>query len=150
MRCLGRRRFVKELISLAGDVGAAGEGAPRRFEEAIDAHTQHLDICRELGDRHSEAGALGNLGIALREARRFEQAIHAHTQSVAVFREFGDRHREGQALGNLGLALREVRQFEEAIDARYMPPGRSYTRTGPTPLTARTRVTQTHGPSLEP
>ncbi len=43
----------------------------RRFEEAIDAHTQDLAICRELGDRHGEGRALGNLGIALQEVRRF-------------------------------------------------------------------------------
>ncbi len=89
----------------------------RRFEEAITAHQQDLEICRETGDRHREGTALNNLGNALQEVRRFEEAITAHTHAAAIYRETGDRHGEGIALGNLGIALREVRRFEEAITA---------------------------------
>ncbi|MFB7739821.1 tetratricopeptide repeat protein [Streptomyces sp. NPDC056112] len=89
----------------------------RRFEEAIEAHSQDLEICREVGDRRGEVRALNNLGIALREVRRFEEAIDVLTQATALFREVGDRRGEGQALGNLGTVLREVRRFEEAIEA---------------------------------
>jgi Flp pilus assembly protein TadD len=70
----------------------------RRFEEAIDAHTQSVAIHRELDDRHSEGGALNNLGLALRKVRRFEEAIDAHTQSAAIFHDLDDHHGEGQAL----------------------------------------------------
>ncbi|MEV6549212.1 tetratricopeptide repeat protein, partial [Streptomyces sp. NPDC051597] len=89
----------------------------RRFDDWITITTTALTVCRELGDRHGEGGALNNLGLALAEVRRFEEAITAHTQAAAIARKLGDRHGEGQALGNLGLALRQVRRFEEAITA---------------------------------
>lgn len=66
----------------------------RRFNEAIDAHTQAITIACELGDRHREGMALNNLGSALRHLRRFDKAISAHAQAITIFRELGDRHGE--------------------------------------------------------
>ena len=76
----------------------------RRFDEAITADQRAVALFAELGDRHGEAMALDNLGLALREVRRFDEAITAHQQAVALFAELGDRHREAMALRNLGLA----------------------------------------------
>ncbi|MDT0307300.1 tetratricopeptide repeat protein [Streptomyces sp. DSM 44917] len=89
----------------------------RYFDDWITLTTTALAICRELGDRHREGGALSNLGLALAEVRRFEEAIETLTRAVGIFRELDDHHREGGALSNLGLALAEVRRFEEAIEA---------------------------------
>ena len=89
----------------------------RRFDDWLTVLTISRDTARRLGDRHNEAAALNNLGVALREVRRFEEAITAHQDAAAIFRETGDRHGEGTALNNLGIALREVRRFEEAITA---------------------------------
>jgi hypothetical protein len=58
-------------------------------------------IYGEAGDRHHEAMALSNLGLALAEVRRFEEAISAHQDAVAIFLETADRHWEEIALGNL-------------------------------------------------
>ncbi|USQ89894.1 tetratricopeptide repeat protein (plasmid) [Streptomyces phaeoluteigriseus] len=85
--------------------------------DAITAHTQAVDIHRELGDRYSEGMALHDLGVALQEARRFDDAITAHTQAVNIYRALGNRHGEGRALDSLGNALQEVRRFHEAITA---------------------------------
>ncbi|WP_328670635.1 tetratricopeptide repeat protein [Streptomyces sp. NBC_00328] len=89
----------------------------RYFDDWITLTTTALVVFRELGDRHSEGGALTNLGTALLQVRRFEEAIDAHTRAATICRELGDRHSEGGALTNLGTALLEVRRFEEAIDA---------------------------------
>ncbi|MBW8482617.1 ATP-binding protein [Actinomadura parmotrematis] len=89
----------------------------RHFDDALTTGRHALTTTRELGDRHGEGQALGNLGIALREVRRFDEAITAHTDAAAICRELGDRHGEGQALNNLGNALREVRRFDGAITA---------------------------------
>ena len=89
----------------------------RRFDDWLSTTMISRDAARRLGDRGNEAGALNNLGLALREVRRFEEAITAHQDAAAIFRETGDRHGEGMALNNLGIALREVRRFEEAITA---------------------------------
>ena len=39
---------------------------------------------RQTGDRHGEANALNNLGVALREVRRYEEAITACEEAAAV------------------------------------------------------------------
>ncbi|GGP00253.1 tetratricopeptide repeat protein [Wenjunlia tyrosinilytica] len=88
----------------------------RHFHDALTTTEHAITAARELSDRHSEARALNNLGLALREVRRFEEAIDTHTQDLAICRELGDRHSEARALNNLGLALQQVRRFEEAID----------------------------------
>ena len=41
----------------------------RRFDEAITAYQQDLDIGRETGDRHGEGIALNKLGNAKRQAQ---------------------------------------------------------------------------------
>jgi tetratricopeptide (TPR) repeat protein len=88
----------------------------RRFDEAIDAHRRHLEICRDLGDEHSAGGALANLGVALRKARRFDEAVDACREAAAICRRLGDRHGEAIALTNLGLALPWSR-YTEAVAA---------------------------------
>jgi hypothetical protein len=52
--------------------------------------THALEICRELGDRHGEGSALGNLGIALREVRRFDEARRVWKQAAQAFENSGD------------------------------------------------------------
>ncbi|WP_328507066.1 tetratricopeptide repeat protein [Streptomyces sp. NBC_00391] len=89
----------------------------RRFHDLITVTTTVLTIVCVFGDRHSEAMALNNLGVALREVRRFGKAIDTLTKAADIYRETGDRHREAMALTSLGLALQEVRRFGEAIDA---------------------------------
>ena len=42
------------------------------------------DAARRLGDRHDEAAALNNLGVALQEVRRFEEAITAYQDAAAI------------------------------------------------------------------
>ncbi len=78
-------------------------------EEAITACQNAADFFQETGDRHGEATALNNLGLALQEARRFEEAITAHQDAAAIFRETGDQHYERIAMGNLAAA-RAARQ----------------------------------------
>ena len=88
-----------------------------RLEEAISAQQDAVAISCGIDDRHGEGMALGNLGLALRQAGRFDEAISACQHAAAIFRETGDRHGEGMALGNLGLALRQAGRFDEAISA---------------------------------
>ena len=89
----------------------------RRFDDWLSVAVISRDAARRLGDRHNEATALMNLGIALAQVRRFEEAIIALRGAAVIYREIGDRHGEGSAVGNLGIALQQVRRFEEAITA---------------------------------
>ncbi|MFC9328803.1 tetratricopeptide repeat protein [Kitasatospora sp. NPDC057015] len=88
----------------------------RHFDDALSTSRHALTATQELGDRHSEGGALTNLGNALHEVRRFEEAVEAHIRAAGIFADLRDRQSEGQAVNNLGSALRVMRRFDEAID----------------------------------
>jgi hypothetical protein len=64
---------------------------------------------RDLGDRHGEGTALGNLGVLIiKWAMRVWRLV---IMSSIGPRELGDRHGEGQALGNRAyLQLGDVRR----------------------------------------
>jgi hypothetical protein len=48
----------------------------RRFDDMITTGQAAVDSARHAGDRHGEAGALDNLGLALREVRRSEKTLY--------------------------------------------------------------------------
>ena len=89
----------------------------RRFDDWLATTTKSLEAARRLGDRHREAQALDNIGLALRELRHFDEAITAHQEAATTLGETGSRHGESMALNNLGIALQEVGRFDEAITA---------------------------------
>ncbi|HUS15345.1 MAG TPA: hypothetical protein VM536_10055, partial [Chloroflexia bacterium] len=63
-----------------------------------------LAAARRTGDPVTEAGMLGNLGVAYQTLGEVRQAIPLHEQQLALARALGDRRREGMALGSLGTA----------------------------------------------
>jgi tetratricopeptide (TPR) repeat protein len=97
-RPLPRQAISKRRPRRRKHPGAANQG------EAITSCQDAAAIYRETGDRHNEGMALGNLGLALRDAQRFEEAITSCQDAAAIFRETGDRRSEGMALGNLAAA----------------------------------------------
>jgi tetratricopeptide (TPR) repeat protein len=72
------------------------------FSRAIEYHTQHLAIAKEVGDLVGEGTAYGNLGSVYDSLGDFSRAIEYHTQHLAIAKEVGDRAGEGTAYGNLG------------------------------------------------
>ncbi|MEY9212695.1 tetratricopeptide repeat protein [Thermobifida halotolerans] len=89
----------------------------RFFADKVTVNTVARDTARRMGDRHNEAKAWNNLGIALQEMGETDEAIDALDRALACCEETGDRHREASTLNSLGLALHRVPRFEEAITA---------------------------------
>ncbi|MFJ1560724.1 tetratricopeptide repeat protein [Streptomyces mirabilis] len=134
-RFLERQRHSQDWITLAvqaatvfresGDHHREGEALNslglalrqvRRFDEAIETHTQAAAIFSGAGNLH-EGVTLNNLGLALGQVGRLDEAIDAHTRALAMFQETGHRHGEAMALGYLGVALADTERFDEAIEA---------------------------------
>lgn len=88
-----------------------------RFEAAVTAHQNAVEIYQEAGNRTGQATAWGNLGVALRHVGRFAEAIAAQKQALGFLRESGERNEEGRAWNNLGASLLSAKQLDEAIDA---------------------------------
>ena len=75
------------------------------FNKAIEYHTLHLAIAKEVDDRAGEGRAYGNFGCAYQSQGDFSKAIEYHGQFLAIAKEVDDRAVEGQAYGNLGARI---------------------------------------------
>ena len=84
-------------------------------EDAITACQSAAAICRETGDWHGGGLALGNLGLALRQAGRVEDAITAHQTAAAIFRKAGDQQHEEMALRDLEKARAKAARLGRVV-----------------------------------
>ena len=84
------------------------------FEKAIKYHNLNLKIAKEVGDKHGEGNAYGNLGNAYHRLGDFKKAIEYHNLHLKIAKEIGDKHGEGNAYGNLGNAYFSLGDFKKA------------------------------------
>jgi tetratricopeptide (TPR) repeat protein len=97
-----------------GNLGCAYQ-SQGDYEKAIEYHTQHLAIAKEVGDRAGEGRAYGNLGIAYQSQGDFSNAVEHHGQRLAIAKEVGDRAGEGAAYSNLGTCHMHLNEYVKAI-----------------------------------
>ena len=82
----------------------------------INNHNIHLKIAKEVGDRHGEGGAYGNLGNAYFSLGDLKKAIEYYNLNLKIAKEVGDKHGEGVAYGNLGNAHGRLGDLKKAIE----------------------------------
>ncbi|MDX2547024.1 tetratricopeptide repeat protein [Streptomyces sp. WI04-05B] len=111
-----RERFADTAWRLAACLGVYLEWR-RYFDDWVGVGRAGLEAAVHTGNRHREAGAWNNLGIALREAGRVAEAVEAHTRARDLHQAVGNRDREAMAWNNLGGALREAGRVAEAVEA---------------------------------
>ena len=86
------------------------------MKKAIEYHNLDLKIAKEVGDKHGEGGAHGNLGNAYDSLGDFKKAIEYHNLHLKIAKEVGDKHGEGSAYGNLGNAYFSLGDFKKATE----------------------------------
>ncbi len=74
-----------------------------------------LAAARQLKNRTSEEGHLGNLGIAYAGLGDTPRAIEFHEQALVIARELDDRTGEGNALSGLGIAYADLGDTRRAV-----------------------------------
>jgi len=104
------RREAARLNTRGTDLRRSGD--PRG---AIAAHTDALELVRELGDRKAEAMTLNNLALALGHAGDEQGALDRFEEAVAILRELRDDHHEGQVVANLGFLHGRRGRREQAL-----------------------------------
>ncbi|ALB41798.1 Fis family transcriptional regulator [Anabaena sp. WA102] len=87
-----------------------------QFTPALQSWQQALIIYREIKDRKSEGGTLGNLGIAYDARGDYTKVIYYYQQRLVIVREIKDRLGESQSLGNLGNAYFSLGDYTKAIN----------------------------------
>jgi tetratricopeptide (TPR) repeat protein len=63
------------------------------FEKAVEYHTQHLEVAKELRDRDGEVSACGGLGNAYWSLGDFGKAIEYYKQHLAMQRRWAPGRR---------------------------------------------------------
>ena len=86
------------------------------YREIIIYSQQYLTIAREIGDRKSEAKALGNVGNAYQSLGDYSLAIDYHQKRLTVATEMGNREEEETALSSLGNAYYFLGDYSCAIE----------------------------------
>ncbi|MDK2459672.1 CHAT domain-containing protein, partial [Aphanizomenon sp. PH219] len=86
------------------------------YTKAIEYHTSHLAIAREIKDRRGEGQSLNNLGSAYNAQGEYTKAIEYLTSSLAIAREIKDRLGESQSLNNLGGVYFFLGDYTKAIE----------------------------------
>nr|XP_058946209.1 tetratricopeptide repeat protein 28-like [Pocillopora verrucosa] len=115
-------KSMEEKDPISHDRGSASSGNVKKVidfyhlgEEAIEYHNLHLKIAKEVGDKHGEGNAYGNLGNACHSLGDFRKAIEYHNLHLKIAKEVGDKRGEGGAYGNLGNAYHRLSYFKKAI-----------------------------------
>ncbi|XP_066024237.1 tetratricopeptide repeat protein 28-like [Pocillopora verrucosa] len=116
-------KSMEEKDPISHNHGSASSGDVKKVidlynwgEEAIEYHNLDLKIAKEVGDKHGEGAAYGNLGEAYFSLGDFKTAIEYHNLHLKIAKEVGDKHGEGAAYGNLGEAYFSLGDFKTAIE----------------------------------
>ena len=81
-----------------------------RIAKAIEMHTKHCAIAKDVGEKHSEGRARGSLGACFYSLGQYEQALCLNEQSHML--TGGDRI----VCGNIGLCYTKLKQYTSAIE----------------------------------
>ena len=118
-----RDKSMEEKDPISHDHGGASSGDVNkvidlynRGEKATKYQNLHLKKAKEVGDKHGEGKAYGNLGNAYHRLGDFKKAIEYHNLHLKIAKEVGDKHGEGSAYGNLGNAYHSLGGFKKAIE----------------------------------
>ena len=95
---------MEEKDPISHDHGSASSGDVKkvidlynRGEEAIEYLNLYLKKAKEVGDKHGEGNAYGNLGNAYLRLGDFKKAIEYHNLHLKIAKGVGDKHGEGGA-----------------------------------------------------
>jgi tetratricopeptide (TPR) repeat protein len=102
-----RQRALTAAAVLAAEQGEFAQ-ARRLFEDS-------LELACEVGDRHREARARGNLGIIALYAGDHREAIRRYEQATEIMRELDDERDVALMTQNLGIAYNLAGDRERAI-----------------------------------
>ena len=86
------------------------------LKQAIEYYNQSLSIAKQLGQRHEEGNAYGNLGSTFQSLGDFKKAIEHNNQHLSIAKELGDKAGQGEAYGNLGNAFDSLGDSKQAIE----------------------------------
>jgi tetratricopeptide (TPR) repeat protein/transcriptional regulator with XRE-family HTH domain len=87
-----------------------------RYEEAINAAREALDLSREIDDAQGAASALNYLGIAFAGLSRNHEALESHQEALQIQQDIKDRYGEARTRYAIGqIAAAEGRAGEAEI-----------------------------------
>ncbi|MCI0488643.1 MAG: CHAT domain-containing protein [Blastocatellia bacterium] len=92
------------------------EGTAQSMRESIEKLEEAVSLYTALGNRRSEALALGFIGLNYFKLEEKQKAIDCYARALALFRDIGDHNLEAIMLNNIRMAYLNMSDFRKAID----------------------------------
>lgn len=113
-RYAAEHEWQRECASLT-DAMTGFLGMSGHWDEAIEAHTLALQVCRDLDDRPGAARSVCELSLANLRAGRHDVAMRHASDAAQLYRTLGDRRGEAAALDRIGIVHRLSARFRESL-----------------------------------
>jgi DNA-binding SARP family transcriptional activator/tetratricopeptide (TPR) repeat protein len=88
----------------------------RRWDEALDALHERLELSRTADSAEDEATAFGNIGWVLNRYGKYEQAVEYFTKAIEIFDRLGHELNAVPSVINLGYAYVQLARYREAFE----------------------------------
>ncbi|MEW1927195.1 tetratricopeptide repeat protein [Streptomyces sp. NPDC088360] len=108
-----KRNRASEALLLNALAGLFLETPP--YTAAVDLYQQAIQVYIACGDRHGEAVARSNLGMALRSIRRFRDVFVELELAADIWRDLGDHKAMLSVQHTMGNTLCQMGRLREAI-----------------------------------
>ena len=86
-----------------------------RYQEAIMAWKQGLNLAEQQGHEQAQGVFLGNIGVVYKNLGQYDKALSYYQKALAIHRKIGDVKGERTDLGNIGAVYGNLGQYEKAL-----------------------------------
>lgn len=92
------------------------QGTAESLRLAVKKYEEALLLWQAIGDSHSEAITLNNIGLVYNSLGENQKALDFHTRALPLRRAVGDRNGEATTLNNIGLVYYSLGENQKALD----------------------------------
>ncbi len=86
------------------------------FDLAVDHHKKALDLNRDLGNEHDEAGSLNSLGLVYYHMENYQRAMECFNEALDILRNSDVSWGLPDTLNSIGMTLKKMGRLEEALE----------------------------------
>jgi len=94
-----------------------------RLKDALECHSESLEIHRKIKYVYGEANQLGSIGLIYHDKGDFQRTLTYLKDSLTLHSKIGYLEGKARSLANIGLVYRDLGQYEQSL--KYLKEARS-------------------------
>jgi len=87
-----------------------------RYQQAINAWKQGLDLAEQQGHEKAQGVFLGNIGVVYKNLGQYDKALSYYQKALAIHKKIGDVKGEGADLRKMGNIYMILRRYEKSLE----------------------------------